>query len=142
MTLQQCCDIAVTSAEEGKAKICQCRDIITTLLRHQTNVATSQLNVTTSEATSTIKLHQTSNVATSPQHGYDIDCRKKIELFNVAISQLNVTTSARIVKWYYQLTNVATSPRHRGDIRTKHQLVKTSTEQCRDIRSKQPRGEF
>ena len=59
---------------------------------------------------------------------------RRIEMFNVATSQFNVSTLGRIVKWYYQLTNVVTSPRHRVDIKTKPQLVKTSIEQCRDIR--------
>ena len=39
LTLLQCRDIAATSAEEGKAKICQFRDFITTLRRHQVNIA-------------------------------------------------------------------------------------------------------
>ena len=60
---------------------------------------------------------------------------RKIEMFNVVTSQLNVATSTMINKWYYQLTNVATSPRHCGYIRTKPQLVKTSIEQCRDIKA-------
>ena len=77
LTLQQCQDIATTSAEKGKAKICQCRNIITTLSRHQVNVATTQLNVATPKAASTVKLHQTSNVATLPRHGYDIGCSEK-----------------------------------------------------------------
>ena len=67
---------------------------------------------------------------------------RRIEMFNVVTSKLNVATSARIGKWYYQLINVATSRRHRGDIKTKPQPVKTSSEQCRDIKSKHPGGEF
>ena len=72
LTLLQCCDIAMTSAEKGKAKICQCHNIITTLSRYQVNVATTQLNVATSKATSIVKLHQTSNVVTSPRLYGDI----------------------------------------------------------------------
>ena len=41
LTLLQCRDIAATSVEEGKEKICQYHDIIMTLLQHQTNVVTS-----------------------------------------------------------------------------------------------------
>ena len=75
--LLQCRDIAVTSVEEEKTKICQCHDIITTLRRHQVNTATAQLNVVTSKAALTVKLKQPSNFATSPGHGYDIDCSRK-----------------------------------------------------------------
>ena len=42
LTLLQCRDKAVVSAEDGKAKIFQCCDIITTLKQHQANVATSK----------------------------------------------------------------------------------------------------
>ena len=44
LTLLQCRDMAATSTKEGKAKIFQCRDIITTLRRHQVDVATSSRN--------------------------------------------------------------------------------------------------
>ena len=43
--LFQCHDKAATSTEEGKAKIFQCHDIITTLRQHHVNVAT--VNVAT-----------------------------------------------------------------------------------------------
>ena len=56
LTLLQCRDIATKSVEEGKAKVCQCRDNITTLRRYQVNVMTVQLNVVTSEAALAVKL--------------------------------------------------------------------------------------
>ena len=56
LTLLQCRDKAVTSVEEGKAKIFQCRDIPTILRQHHVNVATMQLNVLTSKASPTVKL--------------------------------------------------------------------------------------
>ena len=77
LTLLQCRNIAATLAEEEKAEICQCRDMIMTLLRHQTNVRTSKFNVATSEATLVVKLYQASNVATSPRHGSDIGYDEK-----------------------------------------------------------------
>ena len=54
--LLQCRDKATTLAEEGKAKIFQCRNIITTLKKHHVNVATVQLNVATSKAAPIVKL--------------------------------------------------------------------------------------
>ena len=41
LTLLQCRDMAATSTKEGKAKIFLSQDIITTLRRHQVDVATS-----------------------------------------------------------------------------------------------------
>ena len=56
LTLLQCREKAATSAEEGKAKIFQCRDIITKLRQHHVNVAIVQLNVVTSKAALEVKL--------------------------------------------------------------------------------------
>ena len=54
-------------------------------------------------------------------------------MFNVATSQLNVTTLARIVKWDYQLNNVATSDQISLEVmfngpmsRHRHDTVETS----------------
>ena len=56
LTLLQSRDKAATSAKEGKTKIFQCRDIITTLWQHHVNVATVQLNVATSKSALVAKL--------------------------------------------------------------------------------------
>ena len=54
--LLQCRDKVETSVEEGKGKIFQCHEIITTLRQHHVNVARTQLNVVTSKVAPTVKL--------------------------------------------------------------------------------------
>ena len=109
LTLLQCPDIAATSVEEKKAKICQCRDIITTLRRHQVNVTTTQLNVATSKVAPSVKLKHSSNVAT-----------------------LDMTTTLPVVRRteFLKCCDITTTSwRHQN----KPHLAKTSIECCCDI---------
>ena len=93
LTLLQCRDIAVTSAEEGKvnnmAMLLHHHDIVTTLT--QCRDIKSSLNS---------QLHQTSNVATPPRHGYDIGCSEK----NLNVQCRDITTQCFDNNKDYQVT--------------------------------------
>ena len=124
LTSLQCRDIAATSAEEGKAKICQCYDIITIVSRHQTNAATSK-------AALTVKLHQASNVATSLRHDYNIGCSEK----TLSVQCRNITTQCRNINENCPKVLSIDQCRDIGPVMSQHLTsnVTTSDQQCHDI---------